>query len=139
MVADELGLAPDFRFRVLGLAFGWAELELDYSASMVRPGGTVSGPTLFAFADLTLFAAVLTTVGLEPMAVTSELAIHFLRRPAPRTMRATAEVLRAGRRTVHGDVRIYNVGDEAPVCHASGSYAVPDGSRPIDVRDGGLG
>ncbi len=135
MVADELGLTADFQFRVLGLAFGWAELELDYAPTMVRPGGTISGPTLFSLVDLTLFAAVLTTVGLEPMAVTSELAIHFLRPPAPRTMRATAEILRAGRRTVHGDVRVYTVGDETPVCHASGSYAVPDGSRPIELGE----
>jgi uncharacterized protein (TIGR00369 family) len=127
MVAEQLGLAPEFRWRVLELAYGWSRVELDYDASFVRPGGTVSGPTLFALADLALFAAVMATIGLQPMAVTSELTIHFLRRPPPRAMHASAEVLKAGRRIVHGDVRIYSAGEGAPVCHATGSYAIPPG------------
>ena len=125
LVAEQLGLTADFQWRVLELAHGWSHIELDYHPSMVRPGGTVSGPTLFALADLALFAAVMATIGLQPMAVTSEVTIHFLRRPPPRTMRATGEVLKAGKRVVHGDVRIFSVGEDAPVCHATGSYAIP--------------
>jgi uncharacterized protein (TIGR00369 family) len=125
MVAEQLGLPAGFRWRVVDLARGWATLELEYDASMVRPGGTVSGPTLFALADLSLYAAVLSTIGMQPLAVTSELTIHFLRRPPPVTMRASAEVLRAGSTLVHGDVRIHSAGEDEPVCHATGTYAVP--------------
>ena len=124
-----MGLTADFQWRVLELAHGWSQIELDYHPSMVRPGGTVSGPSLFALTDLTLFAAVMATVGLQPMVVTTEVTIHFLRRPPPRTMRATAEVLKAGKTIVHGDVRIYSEGEGAPVCHATGSYAIPSPSR----------
>lgn len=129
VVAEQMGIASEvFRWRLLELAHGWARLGLEYDASFVRAGGTVSGPTLFMLADLTMYAAVMATIGLQPLAVTSELTIHFLRRPAPRAMTATAEILKAGKRLVHGDVRIFTDGEDGPVCHATGSYAVPPAS-----------
>lgn len=51
-------------------------------ASDLRPGGTVSGPTLMAIADVALYVAVLGEIGIVPLAVTTSLTINFLRRPA---------------------------------------------------------
>jgi uncharacterized protein (TIGR00369 family) len=125
LVAEHMALSPEFRWNVVELAHGFSRVRLEYDGAFVRAGGTVSGPTMFALADLTLYAAVLSVVGLVPLAVTSEMAIHFLRRPPPVPMIATAEILKAGSKLVHGDVRIYSEGDDAAVCHATGTYAVP--------------
>jgi uncharacterized protein (TIGR00369 family) len=143
MVAATMPIDPRFRWRVVDLQHGLASVRLDYDDAFVRPGGTISGPTLFTLADLTLWAAVLSVVGMQPLAVTTQMSIHFLRRPPPAPLVARCEVLRAGRRLVHGDVRIYTdaapgAGLEArggPVCHATGSYAVPE--APAAVRSSG--
>lgn len=126
LVHEGLVIPPSFRWRVLRLARGFAEVELEDDPAFVRPGGTISGPTLFTLADLTLWAAVLSVIGPQPLAVTAEMAIHFLRRPKPDALVARCDVLKAGRRLVHGDVRIASRGEpDVVVCHATGSYAVP--------------
>jgi uncharacterized protein (TIGR00369 family) len=126
MVAATMPIDPRFRWRTASLQRGRAELHLDYDAAFVRPGGTISGPTMFTLADLTLWAAVLSVVGMQPLAVTAHLTIHFLRRPPPAALVARCEILKAGRRLVHGDVRIYSTGAGDPVCHATGAYAIPE-------------
>jgi acyl-coenzyme A thioesterase PaaI-like protein len=126
MVAATMPIDPRFRWRATSLQRGRAELQLDYDAAFVRPGGTISGPTMFTLADLTLWAGVLSVIGMQPLAVTAHLTIHFLRRPPPAALVARCEILRTGRRLVHGDVRIYSAGTDAPVCHATGAYAIPE-------------
>ncbi|MBX3184048.1 MAG: PaaI family thioesterase [Polyangiaceae bacterium] len=124
LVNQTMHVGADFRFRVLELEWGRARVHLEGSETFQRPGGTISGPTLFTLADLTLWAAVLSCIGFEPLAVTSDLTLHFLRRPPLGALEAEARILKCGRRLVHGDVRIASPGrDEAPVCHASGTYA----------------
>lgn len=145
MVAATMPIDPRFRWRLLALERGFAEVHLAYDDAFVRPGGTISGPTLFTLADLTLWAAVLSVVGMQPLAVTTQMTIHFLRRPPPQAVVARCEILRAGRRLVHGDVRVFSAetaaGTDAvtaiagmtdPVCHATGAYAIP--GTPSDVR-----
>ncbi len=135
MVAATMPIDPRFRWAVVSLAHGFAEIRLAYHDAFVRPGGTISGPTLFTLADLTMWAAVLSVVGMQPAAVTTQMSISFLRRPPPAPLLARCEVLRAGRRLVHGDVRIHSEdahGSGGPVCHATGAYAIP--ARPPDVR-----
>jgi uncharacterized protein (TIGR00369 family) len=126
MVAATMPIDPRFRWRTTSLQRGRAELHLDYDAAFVRPGGTISGPTMFTLADLTLWAAVLSVIGMQPLAVTAHLTIHFLRRPPPAALIARGEILKAGRRLVHGDVRIYSAGADELVCHATGAYAIPE-------------
>lgn len=125
MVAETMPIDPRFRWKLVGLQYGSATLDLAYDVAFVRPGGTISGPTMFTLADLALWAATLSVVGMQPLAVTSHLSISFLRRPAPTGLRAHCEVLKTGRRLVHGDVRITSEGSSDVVCHATGAYAVP--------------
>lgn len=93
----------------------------------LRPGGTVSGPVLMAMADTATYAALLGTIGIVPLAVTSNLNISFLRRPrADRAVVADAELLKVGRRLAVADVRIYSEGEDQPVAQATVTYAIPD-------------
>lgn len=91
-----------------------------------RPGGTVSGPTLMGLADTALYVAIHATVGITPHAVTSHLNINFLRRPrADRDLVAICKLLRMGRTLAVGEVSIFSEGEEDPVAHVVGTYALP--------------
>lgn len=89
-----------------------------------RPGGTVSGPTIMALADAAAWLATLSRIGPVAMAVTSSLAVDFLRRPSlDADLVADAELLRLGRRLSVSAVRVESRG--ALVAHASVTYAIP--------------
>lgn len=92
----------------------------------LRPGGTVSGPVLMTVADVALYMAVLGEVGLVPLAVTTNLTIHFLRKPsAQAAIVGECRLLKVGRTLAMGEVALYSEGDPAPVAHAVGAYALP--------------
>lgn len=92
----------------------------------LRPGGTVSGPLLMTVADVALYAAVLGEVGLVALAVTSNLSINFLTKPAAdRDIVGHCKLIKVGRSLVVGEVMLYSHGDERPVAHVMGTYALP--------------
>ncbi len=92
----------------------------------LRPGGTVSGPVLMTAADLALYVAILGTIGIVPLAVTANLNISFLRKPAAhRDIIAVCRLLKVGRTLATGDVALYSEGDSEQVAHAVGTYAIP--------------
>lgn len=96
-----------------------------YRDDQLRPGGSLSGPTLMALADTAMYALILAQLGPVAMAVTQNLNIHFLRRPQPADVQAEARFLRLGRRSAVIDVVMTTVGDSTPVAHATGTYALP--------------
>jgi uncharacterized protein (TIGR00369 family) len=91
-----------------------------------RPGGTVSGPAMFALADFSVYVAIIASLG-EPGvdAVTSSLTINFLARPEPCDMIAAAKLIRLGRRLGVGEVELYSDGVPEFVAHAVATYALP--------------
>ena len=91
----------------------------------LRPGGTLSGPTLMALADYAFYLALLSEIGPETLAVTTSLSIHFLRKPPVADLVAEAEILKIGRRLAVGEVRIYSDGEERPVAQATVTYSIP--------------
>jgi len=92
----------------------------------LRPGGTVSGPTMFALADVAVYLAILAMIGPKALAVTTNCAIDFMRKPvADANLRAEARLLKLGRVLAVGDVLIYSEGEEAPVARASLTYSIP--------------
>ena len=92
----------------------------------IRPGGTISGPTMMALADFAMYVAVLAAIGPVPLAVTINLNINFLRKPARRDLLAEARLLKLGRRLATGEVIIHSDGTELPVAHATSTYSIPD-------------
>ncbi|MGH8875513.1 MAG: PaaI family thioesterase [Acidimicrobiia bacterium] len=105
-----------------------ALVRWSHDPTTLRPGGLISGPIQFALADLALYCAAFGVVGIEPMAVTSRLAITFLRPAAGGDLYAQARVLRAGRTRIYADVELWVEGDpERVVSHAVGEYALPRG------------
>jgi uncharacterized protein (TIGR00369 family) len=91
----------------------------------LRPGDTVSGPTLMALADAALYAAVLGEIGLVPLAVTTNLTINFLKKPEQKDVVCDVKLLKLGKRLAIGEVYLYSEGDPELVAHVTGTYSIP--------------
>ena len=92
----------------------------------LRPGGTVSGPTLMAVADAALYVAILGEIGIVPHAVTTSLTINFLRRPdGSRDVVGVCKLIKLGRTLAVGEVWLHSDGESEPVAHVVGTYAIP--------------
>jgi uncharacterized protein (TIGR00369 family) len=116
-------------FEIVSLVRGAAVLRSTTGEADLRPGGTVSGPTLFSLADLAMYAAVMSAVGCVPLAVTTDATVHFLRKPKVGALIVRAKLLKVGKRLVVGEVVIEGEGGEEggaeAVMHAVMTYAVP--------------
>jgi len=99
--------------------------RLPYNDTQLRPGGTISGPTLMGLADTAMYAAVLSRIGPVALAVTTNLNINFMRKPEPRGTVATCRLLKLGKRLAIGDVAITSEGDTDMVAHATVTYSIP--------------
>ena len=92
----------------------------------LRPGGTVSGPSMFALADVAVYLAILSRIGPKALSVTTNCSIDFIRKPAANTdMIAETRLLKLGRALAVGDVLMYSIGQDAPVARASLTYSIP--------------
>ena len=134
LIAESLPIAAPYAFRLEALDRGAAVVRLPYKAEMLRPGGTVAGPALMALADYTMYALTLSIVGRVEHAVTTNLNINFLRRPAPVDLVAEGRVIRGGKRLVVSEVSIYSDGDAEPVAHVTGTYSVPPAPSEPEPR-----
>jgi len=102
-----------------------ARARVPVTEEHLRPGDTVSGPTMFLAADVTFYVAVLAMIGREALTVTTNLNINFLRKPGPADLIAEARILKLGRSLAVGDVTLTSDGDDRPVAHATCTYAIP--------------
>lgn len=92
----------------------------------LRPGGSVSGPVIMTLADTALYVAILGSIGIVPMAVTTNLNINFLKMPSSELdLMGHCTLLKLGSKLAIGEVFIYSEGREEPVAHATGTYSIP--------------
>jgi uncharacterized protein (TIGR00369 family) len=113
-------------FEIVSLEHGLAVLRLATGPADLRPGGTVAGPVMFWFADLAMYAAVMSVIGRVPLAVTTDATVHFMRGARAGALVARARVLKGGKRLVVGEVLIaHQEDDDAPVAHVVMTYSVP--------------
>jgi uncharacterized protein (TIGR00369 family) len=92
----------------------------------LRPGGTVSGPAIFALADVAIYLAILSRIGEVSLAVTTNASIDFMRKPeAGRDLLAQCRILKLGRMLAVGECLICSEGDAEPVARCSMTYSIP--------------
>ena len=108
---------------------GGCRVRRRFTARSLRPGGTISGPTMMALTDFAMYVAILASIGPVPLAVTTNLNINFLRKPAQRDLIAEAKLIKLGKRLAVGDVAIYSDGEEEMVAHATSTYSIPPPDR----------
>jgi len=104
---------------------GGCRLRRRHHEGSLRPGGTISGPIMMALADFTMYVAVLSAIGWVPLAVTTNLTINFLRRPAARDLLAEARLIKLGKRLAVGEVAIRSDGEDDLVAHVVATYSIP--------------
>ncbi len=100
-------------------------VRMDTDERHIRAGGTVSGPTLFSLADMGGYACVLSHVGREALAVTTNLNINFMRKAEPGPLFARCNILKLGKRLMVFDCTITSGDNEDTIAHATGTYAIP--------------
>jgi len=114
-----------------------ARVRMLFNEFRLRPGGTISGPSLMTLADTGLWVALLAMIGREPLSVTSHLDIDFLRKPAAADVIADTTLHKIGKRLAVGDVLMYSAGESVPCARASVTYAIPSVrlDPPASVED----
>lgn len=107
---------------------GWIKVRQAIELKHLRPGNTVSGPSLMAVADVALYLAILAIKGPVALAVTTNLNINFLRKPAAdKDIIGDCRLIKIGKRLVVGEVFIYSDGDPEAVAHVTATYSIPPG------------
>lgn len=112
-------------FDVLELSDDEITVRMNITDKHLRPGGTVSGPSMFTLADVSYYLATLAHIGPKALTVTTSCSIDFMRKPAPANLIAKARVLKLGKALSVGDVMLYSEGMDKPVAHANLTYSIP--------------
>jgi uncharacterized protein (TIGR00369 family) len=116
---------PESGLTIEEVGHGGSRVRQAYRPTLLRPGGTISGPAMMALADFAMYVAVLASIGPVPLAVTTSLNINFLRRPGPADLIAECRLLKLGKRLAVGEVGIRSDGMDAVVAHATSTYSIP--------------
>ncbi len=135
MSADEIAKLLQRNFRrhfipgcghsIERVGYGDVRVRWTFDEKALRPGGTVSGPTMMELADFAMYVAVFSAIGPQPLAVTTNLNINFLRKPAHADLIADAQLMKVGKRLAVGEVTIYSEGTDEPVAHVTATYSIP--------------
>ncbi len=112
-------------FEVVEVTDQGIDVRLKVQERNLRPGGTVSGPSIFALADVAVYLALLSRIGPRALAVTTNCSINFMRKPQPADLLAKARILKLGKSLCVSDVEIYSVSGEEMIAHAVLTYSIP--------------
>ena len=104
---------------------GGCQLRLRYDERALRPGGTLVGAAMMSLGDFAMYVAVLSAIGWVPLAVTTNLTINFLKKPAARDLLAQARLIKLGKRLAVGEIAIRSDGDDDLVAHVTSTYSIP--------------
>src|SRR4029450_6911117 len=92
------GFYPGCGLAIESVDYGSARVRRHFQGSYIRPGGTISGPTMMELADFAMYVAVFSAVGPQPLAVTTNLSINFLRKPRQDDLVADGRLVEVGQR-----------------------------------------
>ena len=103
-----------------------ASLLWRVSDNDLRPGSTISGPTMMTLADFAMYVAILGEIGIVGLAVTTSMNINFLRKPSgSQNLRGVCKLMKVGKALIVAEVWIYSVDSDDPVAHVTGTYSIP--------------
>jgi uncharacterized protein (TIGR00369 family) len=123
IIASELPSTADSGVYLQSIEPGKAEMVLPYSDHSIRPGGTIAGPFMMMLADVCMYAVVLSLLGEIKLAVTTNMNINFVRKPANTDLLARGSIIKMGKRLAVLEVSIYS--NDEIVAHATGTYSIP--------------
>ncbi len=101
------------------------KFTLKIDESMLRPGGTISGPTMMALADLAIYATILGNIGPKALAVTTNLTFDFMNKPPQDDLICKCQILKLGKRLITARAEILSKNSNLLCTHAVGTYSIP--------------
>ena len=114
------------RYRIVDLQQGYARVIQNITQENLRPGGTVSGPTIFSLVDIGMYILLLAHIGKEPLAVTTNCSIDFLKKPTmDEELFADCNLLKLGKTLVVGEVLVRSSEEKALLARSSITYYRP--------------
>jgi uncharacterized protein (TIGR00369 family) len=119
------GFYPGCGLTIERVEYADVRVRRHFQEDSIRPGGTISGPTMMELADFAMYVAVFSAIGPQPLAVTTNLNINFLRKPGKGDLTADARLMKVGKRLVVGEVTICSAGASEIVAHVTATYSVP--------------
>ena len=125
VLAHDAPFAELYGFVVEEYGEGTATVRLPYNQKLIRPGGTINGPAMFALADFAMYIAVMGAIGPVSLAVTTNMNIDFLRKPADTDLIGEVSLLKLGKRLAVGRVDIHADGEKELCAHVTGTYSIP--------------
>ena len=100
--------------------------RLPFDTSSLRPGGTISGPTMMGLGDIVVFVCILSRIGIVKDTVTTNLNANFLRKPGPSDLIAEGNLIKLGQRLAYGQVNMFSEKNpDSIVCHVTSTYSMP--------------
>jgi len=113
-------------FEILEISEQGSRVRLNVSFKHLRPGNTVSGPSIFYLVDCCAYMAVCANLGKEALAVTTNCSIDFMRKPSGKAdLIANCELLKVGKSLVVAESKVYSEGNDKPVARATITYSIP--------------
>ncbi|SMC94237.1 uncharacterized domain 1-containing protein [Fulvimarina manganoxydans] len=122
---------PQDGMSVTQIGAGHATLRLEATDKHLRPGGTVSGPSMFLLADVAAYVAILAHIGPVALAVTTNMTINFMRKPEPGPLLGKASLLKLGKRLAVCEIALVSEreaereGEAELAAHAVATYSIP--------------
>ena len=104
---------------------GGCVVRLNATEKHLRPGNTVSGPSLFTLADIGGYVCVLSHAGPDALSVTTNLNINFMRKAEAGPVEGHCRILKLGRSLMVFDCDMVAGPDKVTVAHATGTYSIP--------------
>ncbi|MGB8575870.1 MAG: PaaI family thioesterase [Pseudolabrys sp.] len=119
------GFYPGCGLTIERVEYADVRVRRHFQEDSIRPGGTISGPTMMELADFAMYVAVFSAIGPQPLAVTINLNINFLRKPGKGDLTADARLMKVGKRLAVGEVTICSDGASEPVAYVTSTYSIP--------------
>lgn len=106
---------------------GGLTMRFDPEERHLRPGATISGPSMVMLADVAAYAAILAHIGPVALAVTTSLNVNFLRKPKLSPLFCNCSILKLGRRLAVIDTILTQDSSGEAVAQATATYSIPPG------------
>jgi acyl-coenzyme A thioesterase PaaI-like protein len=117
--------APGKPNKIVSVGPGTAVVQFTAGERHLRPGGTVSGPTLMGLADGAIYVAILAAIGPVALAVTTSFTCNFLSKPGPGDLVCEVRILKLGKRLVVAEASVRGLNDAEPAAHVVATYSIP--------------
>lgn len=117
--------APGKPNKIVSVGPGTALVHFAAGERHLRPGGTVSGPTMMGLADGAIYVAILAAIGPVALAVTTSFTCNFLSKPGPGDLACEVKILKLGKRLVVAEATVRGVNDADPAAHIVATYSIP--------------